>query len=211
MLDLEALTWLRSAERSGLPVILSSARGKLELMMLSGFIGTTGPVIAENGGIIWYRSTREEKILGDLKKVREAYKIISTHISDLQLVLEKYRETDVMILGKRAAEMAPIIEFEKLDVHLLESKFATHITDSSASKAIGLRIASEMIDLAPSQVAAIGDAQNDVALFEAAGAGYAVGNADQRLRDIATKVMNKPNGKGCTDAIKEILRDHLAE
>ena len=64
-----------------------------------------------------------------------------------------------------------------------------------------------MIGIDPSQIAAIGDAHNDLALFEAAGAGYAVNNADPRLKDIATKVMSRPYGEGSADAIKEILED----
>jgi len=208
-LDLEALTWLRLAERAGLPVILSSARTKLELRITSELLGTTGPLVAENGGIVWYRSTREERVLGDLEKVREAYRIISSYIPDLELVLENYRETDVMIRGRRAAEIAPIIRSEKLDVHLLESAHVTCIACSSTSKGTGLRVASEMIGVKPSQVAAIGDAQNDVDLFEAAGASFAVGSADQRLKDVATRVMSRPYGGGCADAIKEILESRI--
>ena len=211
LLDLEALTWIRSAESSGLPVVLSSARTKLELRIATGLLGTSGPVIAENGGIIWCRSTQEEKVLGNLDKVKRAYEIISSHIPDLEVVLGNYRETDVMIRNRRASEIAPIIQTERLDVHLLESAHVTCITDTSANKGIGLKIVSKMMGIEPSQFAAIGDAQNDVALFEAAGISFAVANADKRLKSVATEVMHRPYGGGAADAIKEILRRHLEE
>lgn len=206
LLDLEALTWMRMAEKAGLPIILSSARTKLELRIASGLFGTTGPMVAENGGLVWHRSTREETVLGDLGKVQKAYKIISSRIPDLERVLEKYRETDVMVRDRRAAEIAPIIESEELDVHLLESAHVTCITDKSTDKGVGLKVASRMIGINPNQVVAVGDAHNDVALFKVAGIGLAVANAEERLRHVATKVMNRPYGGGCADAIKEVLR-----
>ncbi len=211
LLDLEALTWLRIAEKAGLTIILSSARTRLELRIASGFFGTTGPLVAENGGIVWHRSTQEEKILGDLDKVQEAYTIISSRIPDLERVLEGYRETDVMVRGRRATEIVPIIQSEKLDVHLLESAHVTCITDSSTDKGVGLKVASMMIGINPNQTVAVGDAHNDVALFKAAGAGFAVANAEERLRHVATKVMNRPYGGGFADAIKEVLRNNNEE
>jgi hydroxymethylpyrimidine pyrophosphatase-like HAD family hydrolase len=191
---------IRTAERLGLKIILSSARTRLELGMASSLFDATGPVVAENGGIVWYHSTGEEKVLGDLGKAQEAYEAASSRIPDLQLLQEGFRETDVMVRGKRAPEITPIVKAEGLDVHLLESAHVTCIAASSASKGIGLKVASEMIGIDPSQVAAIqvaaiGDAHNDVTLFETAGAGYAIGNADQRLKDVATKVMSRPYGE----------------
>jgi phosphoglycolate phosphatase (TIGR01487 family) len=211
LLDIEALIWMRKAEQAGLPIILSSARTKLELRIASGLFGTTGPVVGENGGIVWHRSTREERVLGDLEKVQEAYKVISSCILDLERILEGYRETDIMIRGRRASEIAPIIKFERLDVHLLESAHVTCITDNSTNKGIGLKAASRMIGINPNQVVAVGDAHNDVALFKAAGAGFAVANADERLRNVSTKVMDRPYGGGCADAIKEVLRENNEE
>ena len=207
LLSQEALTMVRSAEEAGLTIILSSARTRLELRMASSLFGATGPVVAENGGVVWYRSTGEERFLGDLGKAQEAYKAASSRLPNLQILQEGYRETDVMVRGKRASEITPIVETEGLDVHLLESAHVTCIAAASADKGVGLRIASAMIGIDPSQIAAIGDAHNDLALFEAAGAGYAVSNADPRLKDIATKVMSRPYGEGCADAIKEILED----
>ncbi len=207
LLSLEALTMMRTAERAGLIIILSSARTRLELRMVSSLFGATGPVVAENGGIVWYRSTGEEKVLGNLGKAQEAYEAASSRISDLQVLQEGFRETDVMVRGRRATEIKPIVEAEGLSVHLFESAHVTCIAASSASKGLGLRAASEMICIDPSHVAAIGDAQNDVTLFETAGAGYAVGNADQRLRDVASKVMSRPYGGGCADAIREIIEE----
>jgi len=206
VVDLEVLALLRMAEKSGLRFILSSARTRLELRAVSALFGTTGPIVAENGGIVWNSKAGQEKVLGELRKVQEAYKLISSRITDLQRLMENYRETDIVIWGRRTQEIAPVVESEKLDVHLLEGTYATYITDTSVNKGIGLKTASDMIGIDPSQVAAIEDAQNDIALLKIAGAGYAVGNADQRLKDVATKVMSRPYGGGCADAIREILK-----
>jgi len=65
-----------------------------------------------------------------------------------------------------------------------------------------------MLHIGTQEVVAVGDSHNDIALFQAAGAGYAVGNADPRLKAVATRVTKKTYGAGCTEAIRQVLEEN---
>ncbi len=204
-LNIEVLTMMRRAERKNVPIIISSGRSLSELMLIWRLVGVSGPLISENGGIVWNPKTDERLTLADQEKALRAFRIITRHLGEIERFRPDMRETDVAFRGLWAKELEPLIAREKLEVHLLETGAITHIIDLNADKGKALRFAAEMLDLKTSEIAAIGDSHNDVALFLAAGAGYAVGDADPRLKSVATKTMSKPSGAGCAEAIRQIL------
>lgn len=204
-LSYEALTMIRRAEERGMPVILSSGRSLLELTVIHRLVGTSGPLIAENGGIAWNPKTDVKLTLADKEKALRAFKVFTRHLGEMETFKPELRETDVALRGHKARELEPLITREKLDVHLLETGYLTHIVDSNTDKGKALNFAAEMLGIATAEIAAIGDSHNDVALFQAAGAGYAVGNADPRLKAVATWTMNDSSGVGCAEAIRRIL------
>lgn len=206
-LSLEVIALIRESEEMGLPFILSSGRPWVELRMIQQVVGASGPLICENGGIIWDPKTGEKRILGDQEKVLQACQVIARYLRDFERSKSRLRETDVVFRGHRSSELEQLIEKENLNVHFLESGYLTHISDINVDKGRGLRVAAEMCGIKPCEIVAIGDSHNDVALFLAAGAGYAVGNADPRLKTVATKVMGKAAGTGCAEAIRQILKE----
>ncbi len=208
-LSREALTAAREAEEEGVPLILSSGRPLVELKILSKVIGTSGPLISENGGIIWNPRTNNQLTLGDKKKALKAYKVFTSYAGDLNCVNPHLRETDVEVRGTWGRKFQPIIEREGLEVHLLETRTYTHITDRAVDKGRALNVTAGMLGICVHEIVAVGDSQNDVALLQAAGAGYAVGNADPRLKAVATFVTQRPWGSGCAEAIRQTLRENV--
>jgi len=204
-LSIEALTAARESEARGIPLIISSGRVLAELNMLSKVIGTSGPIIAENGGVIWNPRTLTKHLQGDPEKARKAYQVLVSHLGKVEFFKPTLRETDVVIRGRRVAELQAILHTEELGVHIIDANVATHITDISVDKGRSLNVAAEMLNIDTSEIVAIGDSLNDIALFQAAGAGYAVGNADPRLKALATQVTDRSFGLGCADAIRQIL------
>lgn len=206
-LSIEALTAARESEARGIPLILSSGRVLAELNMLSKVIGTSGPIIAENGGVIWNPRTLSKYLQGDPKKAKRAYQALLSHRSRIESFKPVLRETDIVVRGKRVAELQAILKTEELGIHIIDANIATHITDISVDKGRGLKVAAEMLNINTSEVVAIGDSLNDIALFQAAGAGYAVGNADPCLKALATQVTDRSFGAGCADAIRQVLEN----
>jgi hydroxymethylpyrimidine pyrophosphatase-like HAD family hydrolase len=64
------------------------------------------------------------------------------------------------------------------------------------SKRTGLEAALRLIGELPSLTVAVGDGENDVALFAVAGVSVAVANAVDVLKSRADVVLTQPNGKG---------------
>ncbi|UCD73316.1 MAG: phosphoglycolate phosphatase [Candidatus Bathyarchaeota archaeon] len=206
-LSLEVIALIRESEKRGIAFILSSGRPWIELKMIQRVVGASGPLICENGGIVWDPKTVEKQVLGDQKKVLKACQVFTRQLGDFEYSNPRLRETDVVFRGHRSGELEPLIEKENLGVHLLESEYLTHVTDIDVDKGRALEVTAEILGIEPCEIAAIGDSHNDVALFMAAGAGYAVGNADPRLKAVATQTMSKAAGAGCAEAIRQILRE----
>jgi len=205
--SIEVLCLIRQSEDKGIPLIISSGRSLAELRVIQRLVGASGPLISENGGIVWNPKTNEKLTLADQKKALRAYRVFTRYLGKMERHNPNLRETDVALIGSRAKELEPFIAREKLEIHILETGYLTHITDSNVDKGRALSFAADMLGLETCEIAAIGDSHNDVALFLTAGAGYAVGNADPRLKAVATQIMSKPSGAGCAEAIQQILRE----
>jgi phosphoglycolate phosphatase (TIGR01487 family) len=206
-LSLEALTVVRESETSGIPVIISSGRDLAQLRFLSKIIGTSGPIVAENGGVVWDPKTLRKSLQGDRVKVLRAYRALLPHLDEMELVKPRLRETDIVVGGRRTVELNAILNTDELGVHILDANIATHITDASVDKGIGLETAAKILNINPKEIVAIGDSQNDIAMFQAAGKCFAVGNAHPLLKAQANSVTKQSFGKGCADAIRAILRE----
>ena len=53
-LHLEAIEALRRLEDAGIPVILATGNVRAITYGLSRFIGASGPMVCENGGVVWH-------------------------------------------------------------------------------------------------------------------------------------------------------------
>jgi hydroxymethylpyrimidine pyrophosphatase-like HAD family hydrolase len=71
----------------------------------------------------------------------------------------------------------------------------------NASKGAALKTLLKELGVAPQNVLAMGDGENDIEMLQLAGIGVAVGNADQRLKDIADHVV----GTNDEDAVAQVI------
>lgn len=79
------------------------------------------------------------------------------------------------------------------------------ITARSASKGSALRHACAHLGVSPAAVVAFGDAENDIDMFQAAGASVAMGQADAATRAAATWVTRRNDEAGVAHAIWHLL------
>lgn len=61
------------------------------------------------------------------------------------------------------------------------------------------------LDIDPAATLAIGDGENDIELIKLAGVGVAVGNADDRLKDVADEVVGTNDEDGVAEAIERFV------
>ncbi len=77
-ISIAAIEVLRKVEEKGIPVMLASGNVLPIAYGLSSFIGLSGPVIAENGGVVYYK--KEVKYLADRKRCDEAFEMLKSYL-----------------------------------------------------------------------------------------------------------------------------------
>ena len=81
------------------------------------------------------------------------------------------------------------------------------LTATGADKGAALRAACEHLGIRASHVVAFGDAENDIELFEAAGASYAMGQATDAVKAAATAVTGSNREDGVAQAVEALLAE----
>lgn len=201
-LDLGAVAKARELEEQGLPVILATGNILCITEATSFFIGTTGPLIAENGGIVTYEKTGEISYFGDIEKVRDAFNVLEQNLKVKKVMMSELRKTEIAIYRD-----VPVEEVRKVlagfDVGIVDTKFAIHIKDSRVNKGEALKEAARMIGMDVSEIAAIGDSEGDREMLEYAG--YSISVSEEKLRDVSNYITKARFGDGCKEGIEHLL------
>ncbi|BAN97631.1 cof-like hydrolase [Plautia stali symbiont] len=79
------------------------------------------------------------------------------------------------------------------------------ILNPLVNKGYGVKMLAEKLGLQPSEVMAIGDQENDLAMIEYAGTGVAMGNAIDSVKQIAQFVTRTNMEDGVAHAIEELV------
>ena len=79
------------------------------------------------------------------------------------------------------------------------------ILDGGISKAKGISIISEELDIPREEVIAVGDNINDIEMIEYAGLGVAMGNAPEKVKDKADYVTTSNNDDGLARFLENLL------
>ena len=97
-------------------------------------------------------------------------------------------------------------EFESVTVCTSEPCFLEFF-NKKVSKAKAIETVGAMFGLTLSQIAAVGDAGNDIPMLRAAGLGVAMGNADEEVLAIADAVTGDNEHDGVADLVERLLMD----
>jgi len=198
-INLDAVRALRRVQDSGVPVMLASGNVLPIAYSLSNYLGLTGPIIAENGGIVCH----EQKIyvLGDPRGPLKAYKHLQTKMDADRLFTDKWRETEVGL--KREVSLDKVKDILKdWDVEVETTGWAVHIMKKGMNKLVGIRKGCDLLGISVKEVAAIGDSDNDEMMIRECGWGIAVANAFDGTKSAASYVSRNKNGLGVLEALE---------
>lgn len=197
-LCISALRALRGAERKGLPVIIVTGNVLCFAMATSVLIGTSGGVVAENGGVIY--SDGDIRVLGDIEKAETAY----NHLREIHPV-RKVQFSDLRLSEVAITRKIPVQAIRDalggFDVEVYDTGFAVHLTDPNVNKGSSLKLVAESMGIEMSDIMAIGDSENDIEFLERAGLSVAVANAAPELREMADYVTAGKYGDGVREAV----------
>lgn len=84
-------------------------------------------------------------------------------------------------------------------------KYLVEVLTKGVNKAFGLEKLAQKLNIEPSEIAAIGDAANDVEMLEYAGLAIAMGNASEEVKAIAHIVTDTNENNGVIKAIDKLI------
>jgi len=207
-LDTAAVEKIRQLEERGVRVILISGRNLPTTGSLAQLIGTSGFVVAENGGVIAEYQT-PLKILGNMKSARRALRILKQRIG--RKVIERPDSRLGMRLSSISLERSfdfdearRLLRKSRMRVELIDTGVTYILMDPRVSKGEALVRLARLAELDLSRSAAIGDNCNDLSLFEKAGYKIAVANAPMEVKQQADFVCTQSYGQGFLEAVAHL-------
>ncbi len=199
---ISAIEAILRAEERKYPVILVTGNILCFAKTVSVLLGTSGGLVAENGGVLQFRG--KTLVLGDIEKCKDAYSYLKSKIHVEKVEFSEQRVSEIAI--KRKVDVDRVKEIlADFDVKIYDTKFAIHITDSSVDKGSALKIVAKDIGINLDDILAIGDSENDIEFLQIAGFGAAVSNADPKLKRIADYVSKKPYGDGFAEILERFV------
>jgi sucrose-phosphate phosphatase subfamily len=181
-----------------IPLILVTGRNLFYVKELYKKYPLWKCIIAENGAVI-YLPKYSQTIIFDSDHMRKARNIIKEKSLRavvgrviISLPLTQLKETRLILkdLNKHLNYERNIDEFMILPKRI--------------DKGTGLKLALQYLDIEPEKTIIIGDAENDIDLFNVSGFRIAVANAPKRLRVIADHVTKGEYNQGVIEVINKL-------
>ncbi|NJE01815.1 phosphoglycolate phosphatase [Thermococcus sp. JdF3] len=206
-----ALRAIRLAESLGVPVMLVTGNSVPFAEAMAIMIGTSGPVVAEDGGALSIKDGRlrkrvyltkmdEEWILWSEIKRRYPEAVMSFSMPERKAGLVIMRTIPVEAVREIIGELG-------LNLIAVDSGFAIHVKKPWINKGTGIEKACEILGISPREVAHVGDGENDLDAFRAVGYRVAVGQAPESLKKAADYVTKRTYGEGGAEGIVHILKE----
>ncbi len=197
-LDCRAVRALRSLS---VPVVIATGNVLCSARAISKLVGTSGIVIAENGGVV--ECNKVEYNTAYMKECEEAFNFLNEHFNfNLEKLDPENRRTEIGLRRNFDVERANLLLQEYPGVEIVDTGFAVHIKSKMINKGTGLKRIAELMGLDAQDFVAIGDSPNDAEMLELSGFGVAVGNAHPELKGIADMVTKGEHGAGVAEAVQ---------
>jgi hydroxymethylpyrimidine pyrophosphatase-like HAD family hydrolase len=189
---------------SGMRLVLVTGRTREELEAVFDRSDLFDAIVVENGAVVIEPATGEERLLAPRLPGGLVEELQRTGVHPL-VIGRVLCSTDVSQRPKLLAAIAKL----GIDRQVVRNRDSAMVLPHGISKRTGFEVALRIVDEPPSATVAVGDGENDVALFAAAGVSVAVANAVEVLKERADVVLTQPNGKGVADLVEALLAGDL--
>jgi phosphoglycolate phosphatase len=204
-LDPAAISFLRRIEDTGIPVLLATGNVLPVALALYRSLGLSGPIVAENGGMLYRRTPdgidRVERLV-DPRVARDAFRaLVKAGLPVRKLFTDRWRESEVAIEPNvTVAAVRRALKGRPVDVE--STGYAIHLMETGAGKLPALARALAYEGLAPGDCVILGDGDNDVQMLRAAGFGVSFASASWRARRAARYVSAASYAAGFVEGLK---------
>jgi phosphoglycolate phosphatase (TIGR01487 family) len=198
--DQKTLQTLSSVRKSGRKLLLVTGRELESLRSVFPQLGLFDLIVAENGALIYYPSTGEEKVLG--KGAPPAFVEMLRRAGANSLSVGR---SIVATVKPHEAEVYKAIDELGLNLHVIMNRESVMVLPVGVDKATGFRAAMAELRLPIASAVGIGDAENDYAFLSLCGLSVAVANAIPSLKERVQLVTSSENGAGVVEVLQELL------
>jgi hypothetical protein len=200
--DATTLGALNRFRASGRALILVTGREIDDLRAIFPRLDLFDRVVAENGAVLYRPGDHSERLL--------AGRPPDSFVEALKRRRVEPLSVGRVVVATRAPQREAVVEAIResgLDLEVIGNKGALMVLPAGVNKATGLSAALDEMGISPRGVVAAGDAENDVAFFEAVGCAAAVANALPAVKARADIVTTGSHGAGVTELIDGLLLD----
>jgi len=207
-LSMSAQAAVMRLEAVGIPVILASGNVLPSVRTVAYLVGASGPLVAENGGLVLYRGEEWKEVVerhADPAVALRAWEQVAALVPGARrLLTDRWRETEVAL--EEGIDIADVRDaVANLPVTVEDTGWAIHIIDARVSKGTGVLRALELIDVPPEEAMAVGDSENDLTVFGVCGLKVAVSRKVPALTAAADYVTRDSDGDGLFEAVSRLL------
>ncbi len=195
----DTLNALGRLKEAGIRLILVTGRELNELGAIFPQVSMFDVAVMENGAVLFHPQTGEDEALASSPPPEF---IARLHERGLPLQIGK---CIVATWEPYEGEVLQAIKDFGLELQVVFNKGAVMILPSGVNKATGLQAALRHLGLHASEVAGVGDAENDHAFLEICGYSVAVANALPAIREKVDFVTVADHGEGVTELIDLLL------
>ena len=199
--DERCIDALRALSATGRKLILVTGRELRELLEIFPEVRIFDYVVAENGAVMHRPATRESEILAQAPPEILLQELRRRHVTPLTV-----GSSIVRTVQANEAEVSAALRKLQLDFQLVTNPGALMMLPAGVNKASGVWAALRELGVSRHNLVAIGDGENDLALFEFAEHAVAVQNADALVKRVANRTTE---GAYC-DGFLELARDLIA-
>ncbi|MBD2096179.1 HAD family phosphatase [Trichocoleus sp. FACHB-591] len=199
------LAALQRLRESGRKLILVTGRRLDELFQVLPQVDWFDCVVAENGALLYWPSTREEQLLGDRPPAAFIQALQERQVDSLavgRVIVATWKPYETTVLET--------IRDLGLELQIIFNKEAVMVLPSGLNKATGLKAALERMELSPQNVVGFGDAENDLAFLNICALSVAVANALPMVKEQADWVTQGSRGDGVAEVIDQLLTSELS-
>jgi HAD superfamily hydrolase (TIGR01484 family) len=191
---------LQRWKEAGRALILVTGREMPDLAKVCPFTNLFDLIVAENGALLYNPATQEKKVLAAAlpKEFVDCLRAKGvTPLSVGKVIVATQEGYKGVVLG--------CIEELGFKLKIILNKGALMVLPHQVDKATGLLSALSELNLAPGDVASVGDAENDHSFLGISGYAVAVANAIPSLKKQVHYVTHATHGAGVEELIDRLL------
>ncbi|MGL5061554.1 MAG: HAD-IIB family hydrolase [Microcoleus sp.] len=202
----ETIAALERLRDSGRKVILVTGRELDDLLQVLPRVDLFDCIVAENGALLYWPATRQEKVLGEAPPEEFVKALRDRNISPLsvgRVIVATWHPHETTVIQ--------VIRELGLELQVIFNKGAVMVLPSGINKAAGLKAALDELKISPHNVVGVGDAENDHAFLSFCECSVAVANALPMVKERVDFVTNGSRGEGVIELIDRLIASDLTE